>query len=80
MSAYIKKIKNIYLGYLKVNNNLILLYKIKCGVCCLSFSLDVAKKVGIPRIILKNSYIRFNRLSKKFLSFSKSLFDVFLLK
>ncbi len=53
MSNILCNIKNIYFDYIIKNNDLILLYKIKDGVCCKSFSLNIFKKIGFPKLILK---------------------------
>ncbi len=46
-------VRNVYLDYIINGEDLILLYKIKKGVCYKSFSLNILKKVGIPKLVLK---------------------------
>ncbi len=61
-----KNIKKIYFNYIKVNNNIIFLYKIKEGYCNNSCSFYVAKKTGLPKIIIKTSLILFKKFKKNF--------------
>lgn len=72
ISNFLEGIRNIYFDYIIKNNNLILLYKIKSGICYNSFSNNILKKIGIPKLILDISNKKFkkiilNYLDKKFL-------------
>lgn len=72
INSYLNNIKNIYFDYIINNDNLILLYKIKDGVCYTSFSFNILKKIGIPKSILDISHKKFKEiilgyLDKKFL-------------
>ncbi len=60
------RIKNVYFDYIIKDYNLILLYKIKNGVCYKSFNLDILKKIGFPKLI-------FNIFNKKY---KDSIFSV----
>lgn len=72
ISKLFNNVKNVYLDYIINDTNLVLLYKIKEGVCYKSFSLNILKKVGIPKLIFKifNKEFKKNILNfkdKKFL-------------
>ncbi len=80
-------VKNIYFDYISSNNNLILLYKIKNGVCYKSLGFNILSKIGIPKSILDFSLLEFKKkiiscLNKKFLiennfCFNKKHFIIF---
>ncbi len=61
ISNFLCNVRNVYLDYLIKDNDLILLYKIKNGVCYKSFSLSILKKIGIPKLILKIFYKEFKK-------------------
>lgn len=72
ISNLFKNVKNIYFDYIIKNNDLILLYKIKDGICYTSFGINILKKIGISESILsiynkKFKEIILNHLDKKFL-------------
>ncbi len=63
----LKNIRNIYFDYIIHNNNLVLLYKIKSGVCYRSFGFNILHKVGIPKSILDFSFIKFKKMISNYL-------------
>ncbi len=56
-------ISNVFFDFIKKDNDIIFLYKIKNGVCNTSCSFLIANKCGIPKSIIKNSYNIFKRLN-----------------
>ncbi len=56
-------IRSIYFDFIKKNNNIIFLYKIKKGICNNSCSFLIAYKCGIPKCIVKKSFNIFKTLN-----------------
>ncbi len=71
-------IKNVYFDFLYREKCLILLYKLKFGVCLNSYGFDVACKSGIPKSIVKSSLNKLKELnSNKYFNFKIDKFNNF---
>ncbi len=63
MCKFVNGIKNVYLDFYKDKDNVILLYKVKDGICNNSYGINIASKVGFPKSVVKSSFNKLKELS-----------------
>lgn len=69
MESLYNSIKNVYFDYLVHQKKLLLLYKLKFGICYKSYGIELADKSGIPKCILVSSFKKLKQLSMHYLTF-----------
>ncbi len=73
MKCFVLGIENVYFDYIYVNKKLILLYKLKKGVCNKSYGLNVAYKSGIPKSIIDIAFKKLKELNFMYKCFNYCL-------